>query len=47
MAKGKRRSNREIRKPKKKKDPPESEVAFGKQISAAAATGSSRAKGKG
>ena len=32
MAKGQKRSNREIRKPKQKKDPPRPESPFGNQI---------------
>jgi hypothetical protein len=47
MAKGRRRSNREIRKPKKERPPPKTESSFSKQISTAAVAGSSRAKGKG
>jgi hypothetical protein len=45
MAKGQRRSNREIRKPKQEKAPAKPEIQFGGQIKGAA--GNSQAKGKG
>jgi hypothetical protein len=44
MAKGQRRSNREIRKPKQEKAPAKPEIQFGGQIKGA---GNSQAKGKG
>ena len=46
MAKGQKRSNREIRKPKQEKAPPKPESAFGKQIKLAGNTKSPRGKGK-
>ena len=45
MAKGQKRSSREIRKPKQEKVPVKPESQFGSQIKAA--IGNSRTKGKG
>jgi len=44
MAKGQKRSNREVRKPKQEKAPPQAETPFGSQVKIAA--GTMRAKGK-
>ncbi len=44
-AKGQKRSNREIRKPKQEKAPPKPESTFGKQIKLAANSNASRGKG--
>ena len=46
MAKGQKRSNREIRKPRQDKAPPKPESTFGKQINLAANTNASRSNGK-
>ncbi len=46
MAKGQRRSNREIKKPKKERALPKIEGAFSKQIGTARPAGSSSRKGK-
>ncbi|MEQ1955607.1 hypothetical protein [Mesorhizobium sp. CN2-181] len=46
MAKGQKRSNREIRKPKQDKAPPKPEGAFGNQIKPAANANAPRGKGK-
>jgi hypothetical protein len=46
MAKGQKRSNREIRKPKQEKAPPASESTFGNQIKFAASANTPRAKGR-
>ncbi len=46
MAKGQKRSNREIRKPKQEKAPPKSESSFGDQLNSAASTNVQRGKGK-
>ncbi len=46
MAKGQKRSNREIRKPKQKKTPPKPEVSFGNQVTQASSANSHRGKGK-
>ena len=42
MAKGQKRSNREIRKPKQEKAPPKAEPAFGNQIKLAANANAAR-----
>jgi hypothetical protein len=47
MAKGQKRSSREIRKPKQEKTPPKPESTFGNQIKLAANTNAPRGKGKG
>lgn len=47
MAKGQKRSNREIRKPKQEKAPPRPESAFGNSIKLAANSNASRGNGKG
>ena len=44
MAKGQKRSSREIRKPKQAKLPPKAEVAFGNQIKQMAGTLPGKAK---
>ena len=46
MAKGQKRSNREIRKPKQEKARPKPESAFGSQIKLAANANVQRGKGK-
>ncbi len=46
MAKGQKRSNREIRKPKQEKTPPKPESTFGNQIKIAANANASQGKGK-
>jgi hypothetical protein len=46
MAKGQKRSNREIRKPKREKDPPKSESSFGSQSKVGANAIASQGKGK-
>ena len=46
MAKGQKRSNREIRKPKQEKAPPNPESTFGNQIKVAANANASQGKGK-
>ena len=46
MAKGQKRSNREIRKPKQEKAPPKPESTFGNQIKLAANANVPRGKGK-
>jgi hypothetical protein len=46
MAKGQKRSNREIRKPKQEKAPPKPESTFGNQIKVAANANASQGKGK-
>lgn len=46
MAKGQKRSNREIRKPKQEKGPPKPESPFGNQIKPAANVNASLGKGK-
>jgi hypothetical protein len=46
MAKGQKRSNREIRKPKQEKVPPKPENTFGNQIKVAANANASQGKGK-
>ncbi|MCT7376953.1 hypothetical protein [Chelativorans salis] len=46
MAKGQKRSNREIRKPKQAKAPPKPESTFGNQIKLAANANAQRNKGK-
>jgi hypothetical protein len=47
MAKGQKRSNREIRKPKQEKEPPKPESTFGSPVKLAANTNASRGTGKG
>ncbi len=47
MAKGQKRSNREVRKPKQAKAPPAPEATFGNQIKVAANANQPRSKGKG
>lgn len=47
MAKGQKRSNREIRTRKQEKQPPKPESAFGNSIKLAANTNASRGNGKG
>ena len=47
MAKGQKRSNREIRKPKQEKAAPKPESPFGNQIKLAANTNAPHSKGKG
>lgn len=47
MAKGQKRSNREIRNPKQEKKPPKPESAFGNQIKLAANSNTSRGNDKG
>jgi hypothetical protein len=44
MAKGQKRSNREVRKPKQEKAPPQAETPFGSQVKVAAST--ARAKSR-
>ena len=46
MAKGQKRSNREIRKPKQEKAPPKPESTFGNRIKLATDANASRGKGK-
>lgn len=46
MAKGQKRSNREIRKPKQDKAPPKPEATFGNQIKLAANANGPRGNGK-
>lgn len=46
MAKGQKRSSREIRKPKQDKAPPKPESTFGSQIKLATSPTAPRAKGK-
>lgn len=46
MAKGQKRSNREIRKPKQEKAGPKPESNFGNQIKLAATASAPRGKGK-
>ncbi len=46
MAKGQKRSNREIRKPKQEKAPPKPESPFGEQIKRAAKANGPRSKAK-
>ena len=46
MAKGQKRSNREIRKPKQEKAPPKPESTFSNQIKVAANANASQGKGK-
>ena len=46
MAKGQKRSNREIRKPKQEKAPPKPESTFGNQIKLATDAKAARGKGK-
>ena len=46
MAKGQKRSSREIRKPKQEKVPPKPEIAFGSQVKIAANNSAPRGKGK-
>lgn len=46
MAKGQKRSNREIRKPKQKKAPAEPESTFGSQVKQAASANITRGKAK-
>lgn len=46
MAKGQKRSNREIRKPKQEKGAPQPESTFADQIKSAANANSPRGKGK-
>jgi hypothetical protein len=46
MAKGQKRSNREIRKPKQEKAPPKPESTFGNQIKLASDANAPRGKGK-
>ena len=45
MAKGQKRSNRELRKPKQEKAPAKVEPAFGNQVKLAANTNAPRGKG--
>lgn len=45
MAKGQKRGNREIKKPKQEKAPPKPESTFGNQIKHAANANASRGKG--
>ena len=45
MAKGQKRSNREIRKPKQEKAPPKPEASFTAQIKTVANTNAPRRKG--
>lgn len=47
MAKGQKRSNREIRKPKQEKAPPKPESPFGNQVKIAANANAPRIKGSG
>jgi hypothetical protein len=47
MAKGQKRSNREIRKPKQDKAPPKAESTFANQIKISAGANAPRGKGKG
>jgi hypothetical protein len=47
MAKGQKRSSREVRKPKQEKTPPKPETTFASQIKLATATNAPRGKGKG
>jgi hypothetical protein len=46
MAKGQKRSNREIRKPKQAKTPPKAEIPLGSQVKLAANANGPRGKGK-
>ena len=46
MAKGQKRSNREVRKPKQEKAPPKPESTFGNQIRLAADANAPRGKAK-
>jgi len=46
MAKGQKRSSREVRKPKQEKAPPKVESTFGKQIKLAANANAPRGKGR-
>jgi hypothetical protein len=46
MAKGQKRSNREIRKPKQEKAPPKPESTFSNQINLAAKASAARGKGR-
>lgn len=46
MAKGQKRGNREIRKPKQQKAPPKPENTFGNQMMLAANANGPRGKGK-
>lgn len=46
MAKGQKRSSRELRKPKQQKAPPKPESTFGNQIKLAAKANAPRDKGK-
>ena len=46
MAKGQKRSNKEIRKPKQKKTPPKTESTFSNQIKGAANANTHQGKGK-
>jgi hypothetical protein len=46
MAKGQKRSNREIRKPKQEKAPPKPESVFGRPIKLAANANAEPGKGK-
>jgi len=46
MAKGQKRSNREIRKPKQAKAPPKAENPLGSQVKTAANANGPRGKGK-
>ncbi|MET3662974.1 hypothetical protein [Aquamicrobium ahrensii] len=46
MAKGQKRSSREIRKPKQEKAPPKPESTFGNQIKLATSANTARGKGK-
>ncbi|MBZ0164230.1 MAG: hypothetical protein K8H74_16135 [Notoacmeibacter sp.] len=46
MAKGQKRSNREIRKPKQEKASPKPEDTFGSQVKLAANVNAARSKGK-
>jgi hypothetical protein len=46
MAKGQKRSNKEIRKPKQEKGPPAPEATFANQIKTAANANAQRGKGK-
>lgn len=47
MAKGQKRSNREIRKPKQEKAPPKAESTFGNQIKFAANANANAPRSKG
>lgn len=46
MAKGQKRSNREIKKPKKEKSPPKIEETFSKQLKLSGNSKAARGKGK-